>query len=352
MTERLSDRQEWIRGRRKKRKVARLARIRRQLIRYVLLAGLVTLGVAGFTRVDWWLPNNNPEAIEVRNNKVASTEQVRAALRAYTGKPLFSLDPQKLEAQVNKLPAVKYAFVRRCLLPHPHLVVEVLEEFPWATLCTAPDVPPYAVIAQSGRIIPIKDFPAVIQPPLKFYGTGAAQFKESDVAKWADWLSLVSAQTGAAVTAVDMQKPTDISIETGDLHLKVGPADSGLTRRLGRLASVMPVLVDYRDRLEYIDLSLDNSVPLKIAKQPIKDRLDGFEADGPGSLDVSEPQNFQTESIPAIRTRHSSPLEPDSGLQVNEQALPGPLPGPLPANNEPADGRQTADSRPEPPPPI
>lgn len=351
MTERLSDRQQWIRGRRKKRKLARLARVRRQLIRYTLLAGLVTLGVSGFTRVDWWLPNNNPEAIEVRNNKVASTEQVRAVLAAYTGKPLFSLDPQKLEARVNKLPAVKYSFVRRCLLPHPHLVVEVLEEFPWATLCTTPDVPPYAVIAQSGRIIPIKEFPAVIQPPLKFYGGAAAQLKQDDVAKWADWLSLISAQTGAAVTAIDMQKPADITIATGDLHLRVGPADTGLTRRLGRLASVMPVLVDYRDRLEYIDLSLDNSVPLKIAKQPIKDHLDGFDADAAVSdaLDVGSPiRNLQPEGIPAIHTRHASPLEPDSGLQLNEQ----PQPGPVPANQETGDGRQTADSRPEPPPPI
>lgn len=347
MTEMLHDRQEWIRGRRKKRKSARVARIRRQLIRYTLLAGLVTLGVAGFTRVDWWLPNS-PEAIEVRNNKVASTEQIRAVLAPYADRPLFRLDPQQLEAQVNKLPAVKYSFVRRSLLPKPHLVVEVLEEFPWATLCTAPGVPPHAVIAQSGRIIPIKDFPAVIQPPLQFYGDASSSLKEADVVRWANWIALTSAQTGLTVSSVDMRNPADIRVQSGDLKLKVGPADSGLSRRLGRLNSVMPVLSNYRERLEYIDLSLDNSVPLKIAKEPIKGQQEGFNPLLPESLDVTESQNSADISADRQRVRRPSPLDPESQLQLNEESQPGSSP----EAGGPADGRQTADSRPAPEPPI
>jgi cell division septal protein FtsQ len=347
MTEPLHDRQEWIRGRRKKRKSARLARIRRQLIRYTLLAGLVTLGVAGFTRVDWWL-QTRPEAIEVRNNKVASTEQIRAVLAPYIDRPLFRLDPQRLESQVNKLPAVKYSFVRRSLLPKPHLVVEVLEEFPWATLCTAPGVPPHAVIAQSGRIIPIKDFPAVIQPHLQFYGDESSHLKEADVVRWANWIALTSAQTGCAVTCVDMRNPADIKVQSGDLKLKVGPADSGLARRLGRLNSVMPVLSEYRARLEYIDLSLDNSVPLKVAKEPIKGPQDAFKPGVVDTLDVTESQNLGEPSSQEIRVRKPSPLDPDSQLQLDEE----PLDSPSQQAGCPLDGSQTADSRPAPEPPI
>lgn len=346
MTEELYDRQQWIRGRRKKRSVARLARIRRQLIRYALLAGLVTLGVAGYTQVDWWLPGS-PDSIEVRNNKVATTEQIRQVLAPYAERPLFKLDPQQLEAQINKLPPVKYSFVRRSLLPRPHLVVEVLEEFPWASVCSAPGAPPNAVIAQTGRIIPIRDFPKVIQPDLQFYGSASTQLKEGDVVQWANWISLVSAQTGCTVNFIDMRKPAEIVVQSGDLNLRVGPADSGLTRRLGRLNSVMPVLSEYRDRLEYIDLSLDNSVPLKIAKQPIKGRL-GLVNPLPTTVDVTNSQNFQTVPDSGRYSRRASPLEPDAGVQINEDVLPG---APRDAS-APGDGRQTADSRPAPEPPI
>ncbi|HMY54889.1 MAG TPA: hypothetical protein PK671_18145, partial [Candidatus Obscuribacter sp.] len=54
------------------------------------------------------------------------------------------------------------------------------------------------------------------------------------------------------------------------LHLKLGMPDATLTRRLGRLVSILPTVETMKDRVEYIDLGLDNSIPLKVSKKPLK----------------------------------------------------------------------------------
>src|SRR4029453_15591079 len=141
MTMQVEQRQERIRGRRQKRKLARAARVRRQVLRYVLLCLLLAGSAAMLTQVPWRVSNLERDIV-IRGNNVASVEQVRDVLANTVGKPIYKLDPRRLEAQVRSLEAVRYAFVRRYLFPHPHLVVDVVEEFPWATLGTDEGHPP------------------------------------------------------------------------------------------------------------------------------------------------------------------------------------------------------------------
>lgn len=259
-------RQEWIRGRRQRRKLARAARVRRQILRYLLLCLLLASGAGALTVLSWCLTDPDRD-IEVRGNSVVAIEQVRGALASDVGKPLYRLDPQRLAGQVRSLEAVRYAFVRRYLLPRPHLVVEVLEEFPWATLATDPGHAPDLVISETGRLIPLSQFPSLVKPQFKIYATSDLRLTRAQVAQWAAWVAYIEAQTGEKVTYLDMRQPQDVRIQDGDLYLKIGSADSTLTRRLARLASLMPALVPFRGRLEYVDLSLDNNIPLKVAKK-------------------------------------------------------------------------------------
>jgi len=258
----VQQRQDEIRSRRQRRNLARTARFRRQIFRYLLLFALLSGGIATFRYVAWPLPQ---EQIVVQGNRVVSYQQVNDALAGSNGKLLYRINPQLLEQQVKNLQAVKYAFVRRHLLPTPHLVVDVLEEVPWACLTTGPDLAPHAVIAESGRIIPIDRFPAVTQPTLQIYGLPNLQLNSAQVAQWASWVNYISAQTGRPVNAIDMRNPGEVAIADGELFLKVGNPDSTLTKRLGRLASVMPVMTDLPGSVQYIDLSLDNNIPLKVA---------------------------------------------------------------------------------------
>ena len=63
------------------------------------------------------------------------------------------------------------------------------------------------------------------------------------------------------IDSVDMRQKENIWVYAG-IPIKIGAADSTLTKRLGRLASIMPLLSKIRG-VEYLDLSLDNNVPIK-----------------------------------------------------------------------------------------
>lgn len=261
----LQQRQEFIRGRREKRKTARLARLRRQILRYTCLTLLVGVGAAGMTQLPWCISNLDAD-IELHGNVVVADNQIKQTLRNCLGKPLYRLDPSVLEKDVTALPAVRYAFVRRYLLPHPKLKVEVLEEFPWATFYNAPDEPSQAVISQSGRFIPVDEFPAVVQPKLHICGNPGMKLTAAQIANWNSWTAFISEQTGEQIALVDLRCPTAIKVSCPNIELHLGAADSSLTKRLGRLASVMPLTATLKNKLSYIDLSLDSNVPLKIAR--------------------------------------------------------------------------------------
>jgi len=262
----VEQRREWIRSRREQRKLTRRARLHRQTLRYLLLACLLAAGVGSFAYMPWRLHDLNAQ-VEVRNNKVVSDEQVKEALKNVVDQPLYQLDPSKLEAQVEELGVVKQAFVRRYALPQRRLVVEVMEEFPWASFGTNPDEPTQAVICESGRIVSVEQFPKVVQPELKIYGPANLDLSAKDVSQWATWISLISKQTNHDVESVDMRDVQNIVVQDGDLCLKLGSPDTTLTRRLSRLASLQPAIEPVKERLEYIDLGLDNNVPMKIAKK-------------------------------------------------------------------------------------
>lgn len=254
------------------RKAARGARLRRQTLRFMFLCGLLFCGGACFTHMPWSVHNEKTQII-LRGNSVASKEQVLRLLGSAMDVPIYRLDPKQLEKQLASLKAVRYAFVRRYALPQPKLVVEVLEEYPWASFSTDPKLPPVAVIAQSGRFIPIKDFPNVVKPHMVIYANPNFKLTSREVTQWASWANYITEQTGRPVDSIDMRQPFDVRIQNGDLALKLGMPDTTLTRRLGRLVSILPTVETYVDRLEYIDLGLDNSIPLKVSKKPIK-RLD------------------------------------------------------------------------------
>lgn len=289
----VEERRTWIKSRRQKRKQARMARTRRQVLRMGLLCTILAIGCLGFTYLPWSL-NDIEEQIKVRGNDFTSTPQIRTALGAAMYKPVYGLDPQDLEKKVEKLETVKNAFVRRYAFPRPHVVVEVLEEQPWASLGFDPNLPPHAVIAESGRIIPVSKFPRVIQPALKIYATTSLRMTGNDVKQWATWVTYIEKQTGKPVDYVDMRQPFDVRVQSGTLAVKLGIPDATLTTRLGRLTSILPTLKQYEDSLEYVDLALDNNIPIKVAKKSDKDKKTTASAQTP----KAEPQVVKPESQP------------------------------------------------------
>jgi cell division septal protein FtsQ len=294
-------RRDWMKSRRKMRKAARRARSRRQTMRFTLLTGLLVLGALGFTHLPWRL-NNDPTEIVVHGNSVVTRQQILNILHGAINIPVYRLDPHDLEQKLASLKAVRHAFVRRYALPHPRLVVEILEEHPWASYSPDPSLPPTAVIAQSGRFMPVAEFPSVIRPDLIIYGQPTLKLTSHEVVQWASWVDYIGVQTGRQVTSIDMRQPFDVMVQDSDLRLKLGTPDPTLTRRLGRIVSILPTVEAMKDKvnIEYVDLALDNSVPLKIGKGlPHKSLHALAQSTGFSKIERDHAQPTQSASLPA-----------------------------------------------------
>lgn len=262
----VDQRKDWIKSRRNKRKTARGARLRRQILRLLLVMTVLALGYTGFAYLPWSVSDGSSEII-VKGNHFTSKQQIREALVDALYTPVYVVDPKKQEKKVEALETINNAFVRRYAFPRPHVVVEVLEEQPWASLGTDPEQPTHAVISETGRVIPLKKFPNVMSPALKIYAGSNLKMTPADVKQWATWVTFIESQTKQPVESVDMRKPFDVIAHTPTLTLKIGIPDAALTQRLGRLTSILPTLAQYQDTLEYVDLSLDNNIPLKVSKK-------------------------------------------------------------------------------------
>jgi len=105
-----------------------------------------------------------------------------------------------------------------------------------------------------------------MRPPLRVYGPAALKMSQADVTQWASWANYISQQTKMPVESINLTNSHDVIVENVALKLKLGTADTSLTRRLGRLTSVLAAVDPMKTTLEYIDLGLDNNIPMKLAK--------------------------------------------------------------------------------------
>lgn len=313
----LEERAERIRGRRHKKKQARAARVRRQVLRYLLLAVLLYCGTTGMIRVPWALPDPD-EDVKVSGNQVVSSVQIKKVLKPCLHKPVYTLNPKELEARIKSLPGVHNAFVRRYLFPHPYIQVQIMEEFPWASVAAGPESAVCGVISETGRYIPVAEFPGIAQPSLRFFTAPCQKMSEGEVRTWANWVSFIAIQTGLPIEYVDLRKADDIRVQAGDLQLRLGAADSTLPKRLNRLSSIMPVLSTIKERVDYINLGLDSNIPLKVSKAPAKQDgpIDYSHYSGPPLPQIIQPV------IAAAPVLSQSPASaaPGSARQANTTA--------------------------------
>ncbi len=310
----LEERADRIRGRRKKKKQARAARWRRQILRYSLLASLLYLGTSGMIRVPWALPDPE-EDVKVSGNQVVSCAQIKQVLMPCLQKPVYSLNPKDLEARIRTLPGVHNAYVRRYLFPHPYIQVQIMEEFPWASVAAGPETPVCGVISETGKYIPVAQFPAVAQPYLRFFTAPCQKMSEPDVRTWANLVSFIAMQTGTPVEYVDLRKVDDIRVQAGDLQLRLGASDSTLPKRLNRLASILPVLGSIKERVDYINLGLDSNIPLKVSKFTKQDlAADTQRRLPPPAAPLAQTAPALTPSLNANNSAPAAPAQPTAAV--------------------------------------
>ncbi len=263
-----SERQAWMKSRRQKRKVARHVRVRQQMLRYFLMVLLVGSGAFFLSHSPWSIQDLD-KGVEVSGNNYLATSKVKNILSKYVDTPIFQIDPKKVEKEVEALESVKFAFVRRYVFPRPRVIIKVKEEFPWASLTSDPEKPIQYVIAESGRLVPVDKFPSYPKPKLLFSanvqkGKANHLFSDQEVKQWATWIKYIESQTEEKVALVDLRRQFDVRVQTDKTTFRIGIPDTTLTQRLGRLSSIMASVEQFREQLEFVDLALDNNVPIKL----------------------------------------------------------------------------------------
>lgn len=255
----------WIKGRRSRRKFTRHARVRQQLLRYLLIVLILGLTGTFIYKTKWSLDSVN-SGVQITGNIFTPEHKVKDIVSKFLAKPVLMIDPRKVEEEVMKLETIKYAFVRRYVVPSPQIVVNVKEEFPFATLVPYHGPKAEFVIAESGRLVPLRKFPGYPKPNLVFYANPQIKMTKQHVKQWGTWIAYIEKQTGEKVESVDLLNKFDAKVKTNKTNIRLGIPDTTLTQRMGRLTSVWKVVEQYRDQLDYIDLALDNNIPLKLLK--------------------------------------------------------------------------------------
>ena len=147
------------------------------------------------------------------------------------------------------------------------MVINVKEEFPWASLVPYHGPVAQFVITESGRFVPLKKFPNYPKPALVIFANPQLKMTKQHVRQWGSWIAYIEKQTGETVKSVDLLNKFDAKVTTNKTVIRLGLPDTTLTQRIGRLTSVWKIVDQYRDQLEYIDLALDNNIPLKLSKE-------------------------------------------------------------------------------------
>lgn len=261
-------RQAWIKSRRKKRKSARHTRTRQQFFRYFMMLFVISATVVAYSQTKWHLDDIEKD-IAITGNYFTPKEKIRDILAQSLYVPVYQIDPEKLEREVKKLESIKYVFVRRYAFPRPKLVVKVKEKFPFASLSQSPEIPPQYVITESGSLVPVSKFPSYPRPALRIVANlnSMKKFTSQDVKQWGKWIAYIEKQTDETVKTVDLREKFDAKITTNKTLLKLGLPDTTLTNRLSRISSIWHLVEQYRDQLEYVDLALDNNIPLKVSEE-------------------------------------------------------------------------------------
>ena len=155
------------------------------------------------------------------------------------------------------------------LFRNQKLIVKVKEKFPFASLSESPETPPKFVITESSSLVPIAKFPSYPRPELLIVAdlNSMKKFTNQDVKQWGKWIAYIEKQTDETVKTVDLREKFDAKVTTNKTMMKLGIPDTTLTHRLSRISSIWHLVDQYRNELEYVDLALDNNIPLKVSEE-------------------------------------------------------------------------------------
>jgi len=215
----------------------------------------------------WYLSNDIYDAqdkkhIEILGNSIVSSEKIISEMKKYPleKKQLYKINPDKIANQIEQLPPVKRAYVRRYWLP-ARLVVMVEEVTPAITISPAEDAPDIAAFARTGEMIgreylPLNERSNAVK--ILSYGTKGDDYEKWDTEKINTLYKLaktIEGYAGEKVEYIDLRIPHNAFVQTESAKIKLGEIDVSVFERIKAIHDILPAVKELKLKTKYIDLS-------------------------------------------------------------------------------------------------
>lgn len=265
---------------RKIRHTQRKIKMFRVFLRMLLIVGLLYLSYHIVYMKSWRLPQdtfskiNNP-ALKISNNKIVPSYKILAAIRQIEipDKAIFLIKTDDIKKSIMTLDPVQDVYVRRFWFP-ARLDIIIKERIPAILIAPNENVAPICYFSRDGKLIgheymPLKtNYKAV---KVLAYCTKDDDYRKWDIAKQNFIKKLakhVEANTSEPIEYIDMRTPGEVYVKIKPVLLRLGPVDAAsldeVSRRLGRLPSLLPQVKLLDKNIKYLDLRWDQVNYIKL----------------------------------------------------------------------------------------
>lgn len=224
----------------------------------------------------WYLPTDlyeqgKNEHIEILGNNIVSDEKILNEMKKFPveKEPLYKINPAKIAHQVEQLPPVKRAYIRRYWLPARYIVM-VEEVTPALTISPTEDAPAVAALAITGELIgreylPLSDKCNAVK--ILTYGTNGDDYEKWDTEKINNLYKLaklLEEYSGEKVKYIDLRIKHNAFAQLESAKLKLGEIDVSVFERIRAIHDILPQIKQMSEKIQYIDLSWKESKYLKL----------------------------------------------------------------------------------------
>lgn len=229
--------------RRRRRGLRRWRSLQRKAVSLAALAAIAFLWLGPFWRWDGLMT--------VSGNRLVSRQEIFSRLYIPQNRPLYSLNPRTISAQLAALPPVEQVVIQRWLFP-PRLDVMIVEREAFVGVMGSSQEIMARWIDREGVVFQAPTARMSPRFPVKLW-TNLQPGERVPAPLQAHLLELLSAWPHKQPGRIDLRDPRNIILNVGNWPVRLGePEEAAL--KLSLLEELIPLAEPYRERLKYINL--------------------------------------------------------------------------------------------------
>ncbi len=299
--DRARNRQKAFLQKRRRQKKLRVLYGRLRILIKLCFAAVLAFAIWEFATADLWVFDGRRVSLSAL--ELLEPEEIMPVIEAYTGEPVYSIDPQQIETILKgKYPVISELYVRRRLFP-ARLELTLLEKKPWGELYRKfGDERPYAIVGADYR-------PVLLKP----YARAKSAFPDDRLARlmlppasiltpeYLEELDVLTYQLGSirglSLGFVDARNPHNIDAYFEHVRVRIGRLDATTPERLARLGPLVPEINRLRGEIDQVDLRWLNQVAFHKGKTPMP--VLGLQPEPPPKAEDPENPDSAPEAAPS-----------------------------------------------------